>query len=108
MSGTSVAGRGVGQSPRPLLQAMRQYGVTGHVTDQRIMLSIGRRAHLTQAKTWPYISEAVALKGGEATIFSRPRTRQRMVMMSLEEYAILVGQLERYMFEAGRLNPAEE
>lgn len=107
MSGTSVAGRAVGQSPRPLLHALRQYGVTGHVTDQRIDLSVGQRAHVTASRKWPAISEAVRNKGGEATIFTRPMTRERMVMMSLEQYATTIGLLERFMFEAGRLNREE-
>jgi hypothetical protein len=91
-----------------LLKAMRSYGVTGRVVGQQLHLTNGWRVHYTTGRIWESITKQAGRTQGQrsALVFSSPQTKQVRVMLDIERFAELMGELENLQAQTGRLPDA--
>jgi len=91
-----------------LLASMRSFGVTGRVVGQQLWLTNRWTVSYTSGRTWPSITTQMRrVTGGRtALVFSTPGANDVMVMMTIEDFAALMGDLEKLMAETGRIGDA--
>jgi hypothetical protein len=87
-----------------LAQAMRSFGAVGEVKGQRIRFIGGNTLMITRSRKWALVNEAFGdvADSRTAVCFSAAVTNDVRVMMSIEHYATLIGQIDRLSIEAGR------